>query len=78
MGKNRQTAQAPESVDLTSDRHPKLEKVLAAIDADPELETLTVERIEIYANAGGDASVRVWTPRAEEPSVGYYTPDQLQ
>jgi hypothetical protein len=65
------------SVNFDVDRYPTLASVLRAIKGDEDLPDGPIERLEIYANASGDASTRVWTPRAEEPVIGYYAESEL-
>lgn len=59
------------TVDHNVDRFPPLDKVLAAIRENPDMPEGEVERIEINCLASGDATYRVWAPRAEEPVGGY-------
>ena len=54
------------------DRYPTLNKVVRMVLADAELANDTVERIEITTTASGEATYRVWAPRAEEFTGGYF------
>lgn len=60
------------------DRHPRLDKVMARITATLGATDVVIERLEIFANASGDASFRYWPPRSEEPEVGYLTVEELR
>jgi hypothetical protein len=58
-------------VDTDSDRYPNIADVLAAMQDDDEITGGVVERIEVSCLANGDATYRVWAPRAEEPVGGF-------
>jgi len=66
------TGKSPEVADHNVDRYPTLRKVLHAVANDPQTPEGQVERVEITALASGEATYRVWEPRAEEPIGGYY------
>lgn len=59
-------------VDTDQDRFPVLTEVLSRILEDSPLANESVERIEINLLASGEATYRVWAPRADEPDSGYY------
>lgn len=54
-----------------ADRYPSMEKVIAKVFEDPEYPKGDVDRIEVYAQASGEASYRVYPARSEEPVIGY-------
>jgi hypothetical protein len=58
-------------VDTDSDRYPDIADVLAAMQEDEEIQQGPVERIEVSCLANGDATYRVWAPRAEEAVGGF-------
>jgi hypothetical protein len=58
--------------DADQDRYPTLTEVLSRILDDSDLVALSVERVEVSLHASGEATYRVWEPRAEEPLGGYY------
>lgn len=72
MGKNRPANQDVSPVDSDSDHYPSLAKVLRKIGEEIASPNSPVERIEIYLYASGEASTKVWPPRADEPEVGYW------
>lgn len=53
------------------DRFPHLQDVLAVIQDIDETANGPVERLEITCLASGEATYRIWPPRAEEPVGGY-------
>jgi hypothetical protein len=58
--------------DHNVDRFPNLEDVLVTLQHDPRLQESQVERLEITLAASGEATARVFAPRAEEPDVLYW------
>jgi hypothetical protein len=60
-----------EEFDATQDRYPSLDEVLSAIQAQEDLAEAQVERLEVNLQPSGEATWRVWEPRAEEPTGGY-------
>lgn len=65
------TAPVQEKFNPDSDRYPTLDQVISAIQSWEDFPTGQVERIEVFLHASGEATWRVWTPRAEEPLGGY-------
>lgn len=61
-----------EGLDTDADRYPSLGGVLARLRESDTLPQGQVERVEIHLFASGEASARVWTPRAEEPDIDYW------
>jgi hypothetical protein len=59
--------------DFNADRYPTFAAVLARLREAEDLPDGQIERVEIHLFASGEASARVWTPRAEEPSVVYWS-----
>jgi hypothetical protein len=59
------------SFDHNQDRYPNIADVLTAMQQDDEIQQGPVERIEVNCLANGDATYRVWAPRAEEPVGGF-------
>lgn len=62
-----------EQIDTDSDRYPSFESVISAIQDHDEFQEGPVERLEITCLANGDATYRVWAPRAEEPTGGFFS-----
>lgn len=54
-----------------TDRFPHLQDVLAVIQDLDEAANGPVERLEITCLASGEATYRIWPPRAEDPVGGY-------
>jgi len=67
-----------QSFNPDEDRHPRLDKVLGRMHAHLGATDVVIERLEIFANASGDASFRYWPPRSEEPEIGYLTVEELR
>jgi hypothetical protein len=63
-------------VDTDSDRYPDIKSVLAAMQDDEEITEGAVERIEVNCLANGDATYRVWAPRAEDPVGGFIAAEE--
>jgi hypothetical protein len=57
-----------------ADRYPPLTKVLQTIIGQADLPEGPVERLEVHVFASGDATYRVWEPRADESEGGYLEP----
>jgi len=64
-------------VDTERDRFPSMRKVIDALPSQEDFPEGEVERVEIMCHASGDATWRVWTPRAEEPVGGYLSDTDL-
>jgi hypothetical protein len=75
MGKAKPGKEKP-SFDPDKDRYPELEAVLSAVLASDEIPSGPIERLEVTSLASGEATARVWTPRAEEPLGLYFGPDE--
>lgn len=58
--------------DHNVDRYPNLEDVLVTLQHDERLQEVQVERLEITLAASGEATARVFPPRAEDPEVLYW------
>jgi hypothetical protein len=69
LGKSRTETQ-PE-IDTDADRYPSLTSVLNKVQQRMPSEVVHIERLEVTCLANGDATYRVWTPRAEEPETGF-------
>jgi hypothetical protein len=67
----------PPKMDTDADRYPALEGVLRAVLASPEIPSGPIERVEVNCLASGEATWRVWTPKADEPEGGYFAPGDL-
>jgi hypothetical protein len=65
------TKNRPET-DTDRDRYPELSKVFSKILEAEDIPQGAIERVEVSCLAGGDATYRVYTPRAEEPIIGYF------
>ena len=68
------------SQDLTlaeanKDRYPDFAQVLSRIQSESDALGKHVERLEIYTLPNGEATYRVWLPRADEPLGGYLPPE---
>ena len=63
--------ETPRKVDTDADRYPDIRKVCRKVFEDPDYPEGDVERIEVYCQASGEASYRVWAARSVEPVVGY-------
>lgn len=63
-------------IDTDQDRFPVLRHVLHRILEDTRFAEQQVERIEVNLHATGEANYRLWPPRAEEPEIGYYPPEE--
>lgn len=76
--RNRNTSEtSPEvavEISTDEDRYPDLASVFRRILAETDLGEGPVERIEVNCLASGEASLRVWGPRAEEPEGSYLPP----
>jgi hypothetical protein len=59
------------------DRFPRFSSVLSAIQQRTDIGEAHIERLEVTALASGEATYRIWRPRAEEPEGGYFAPDEL-
>lgn len=55
-----------------ADAYPSLVKVLKKIAQEEDLPAGQIEHIEVHCFASGEASCRVWAPRAEEPETAYW------
>lgn len=64
------------TTDTDTDRYPTLAQILSRILDDSDLLDLRVERLEVTLFASGEATYRVWAPRAEESDGGYYGPPE--
>ena len=70
---NNETSGLEDAVfDPDSDRYPDFGQVLAKLQDDENLPEGPIERLEIACHASGDATWRVWQPRAEEYIGGFY------
>jgi hypothetical protein len=69
LGKSRTETQ-PE-IDTDADRYPSLTSVLNKVQHRMPSELVHIERLEVTCLANGDATFRVWAPRAEEPETGF-------
>jgi hypothetical protein len=58
--------------DHDQDRFPVLTEVLSRILEECESAQAEVERIEINLLASGEATYRIWAPKAEEADSGYF------
>lgn len=54
-----------------ADRYPNIYDLLRALEESGELPNGPVERLEITCLASGEATYRMWEPRAEESEGGY-------
>jgi hypothetical protein len=68
------TRENPKDFNPNEDRYPSLRKVLHAVANHSDLPSGPVERVEVTTLASGEATARVWTARAEEPT-GVYIPN---
>lgn len=59
--------------DHNTDRYPNVEDVFALILEEEDLPPGPIERLEVTCLASGEATYRVWEPRAEEPTGGYFS-----
>jgi hypothetical protein len=62
------------TVDTDADRYPSTVEGLRRVIRDAELPEGGIERLEVRFLASGEATYRVWLPRAEEPEGGYLPP----
>jgi hypothetical protein len=69
LAKNTEANQG--TIDTDADRYPKLSSVLNKVEHRISSEVVHVERLEVTCLANGDATYRVWAPRAEEPETGF-------
>jgi hypothetical protein len=72
---------APEQsakINTDQDRHPNFAATLRAILARPDLPEGPIERLEVFCHASGEATYRVWQPRAEDSEGGYLSQDDLK
>lgn len=66
--------QGPRELSLeeaNQDRYPTFGEVVRRIIGVEGIEDVPVERVEVTALASGEATYRVWMPRAEEAEGGY-------
>jgi hypothetical protein len=75
LAKNDNQEQQQALVDTDADRYPKLSSVLNKIQHHVASEIDHVERVEVYCFASGEASYRVWLPKAEDPEIGTFPPE---
>jgi len=71
LAEDTQSPQGHEEFDPNVDRYPDFADVLAALQEAEDLPDGPLERVEITTLASGEATCRVWTPRAEE-AIGMY------
>ena len=62
----------PENIDTDRDRYPTAVEGLRRVIGEGVLPDGPIERLEVRFLASGEATYRVWTPRAEEPDGGYF------
>jgi hypothetical protein len=67
----RKAAQGSTEVNTDEDRYPDFNSLLRRIVAETELGDGLVGRLEVNCQANGEATYRVWSPRAEEPDGGF-------
>jgi hypothetical protein len=63
--------------DAGEDQYVDMADVVERVLNEDDVPSGPIERVEIVAHASGDATWRVWTPRAEEPIGGYLSSDDL-
>jgi hypothetical protein len=63
--------------DHNEDRFPTLTRVLQALPNQEDFPEGQVQRVQIELHASGDATYRVWEPRADEPASGYIAAEEL-
>ena len=71
MAEQAQAQESGQEFDHNVDRYPDFADVLAALQDAEDLPDGPLERVEITTLASGEATCRVWTPRAEE-AIGMY------
>lgn len=74
MARNQKSTREATALDPDVDHYPELVDVFSKILEADELPEGKVERVEVYCLAGGDATYRIYPPRAEEPIIGYFPP----
>jgi hypothetical protein len=65
------TASKQGTIDTDADRYPDVSTVLSTVGQRLPSGFTHVERLEVTCLANGDATYRVWAPRAEEPETGF-------
>jgi hypothetical protein len=65
---------APQEVDTDQDRYPTLGEVVSRIQSESEFLNRQIEKLEINLQASGEATYRIFEPRAEESEGGYWPP----
>lgn len=60
-----------QKVDPETDRYPTFDQAIKAVKEHDDFPDGPVERVEIVCHASGEASWRIYTPRAEEPRIGF-------
>jgi hypothetical protein len=71
MGKARTAREDAQDFDPNVDRYPDFRECLRRIMAAEDLPKGPIERLELTTLASGEATYRVWQPRALEPEGGY-------
>lgn len=71
MGTARRSKEDQLEVDHNQDRYPKAVEGLRRIVQSAELPDGPIERLEVTFLASGEATYRVWEPRAEVSEGGY-------
>lgn len=59
-------------IDTDQDRYPTFKAALSRIARESEFADTAVERLEVHCFASGEATYRIWLPRAEDPEGGYF------
>lgn len=54
------------SIDTDADRYPTIKDGLRKLLHSPDLENLTVDRLDVRFLANGDVTCRMWEPRADD------------
>lgn len=77
MSESDERLATPADTEQPGDNYPDLMETLHLLPEQEDFPTGQVERVEVYLRASGDATWRVWTPRADEPIGGYISPDDF-
>ena len=67
----KESTKADRKVDFNSDRYPTAQEGLRRVLDEGDWAKITVDRIEVRFQANGEGTYRYWSPRAEEPEMGF-------
>lgn len=75
MAKLAGTTEQEAPFDPDVDRHPDFNRAMRRILQEADIPDGPIERLEVFFHASGDATYRIWAPRAEDSEGGYLPPE---